>query len=108
MPGSKGIDFYWSEPCDILGAERSTLIKLHLKYGKSSFYCQGPTSYTASLWEITLYQPDLPGSTMEPCRKFYHLKAQDFNWEFEVNNLALVCQAGDAVGKLKYQVQLTG
>lgn len=108
----KGIDFFIGQnPVIFLKVLKDqNLIKLHLKIWKEFFFtAKGPSLlYSPPLWRphISLTYQDLTWKSMKEI--YSYLKAQDFNWEFEVNNLALVCQAGDAVGKLKYQVQLTG
>ena len=64
--------------------------------------------YSPILWRphISLAYQDLTKEVLKEVIAF--LKAKNIDWKFTVDNLALVCQAGDEVGKLRSTFTLLG
>lgn len=64
--------------------------------------------YSPILWRphISLTYQDLKRDSLRNVMSF--LKAKNIDWKFTVDNLALVCQAGEEVGKLKSTFTLVG
>jgi 2'-5' RNA ligase len=108
----KGIDIFISQhPVVFLKVLKDTnLIKLHLKIWMKFLPIAKDANflYSPPLWRphISLTYQDLAWNSLKEILTY--LKAKQIDWQLPVGNLAYVCQAGDEVGKLKYQVQLKG